>query len=146
MARNSDDRGTRFTRGVTLLTSWLGSPYAVGVALLLILSWMIGALVVPGGFGNQLYQLVINSVTTIITFVMVFVIQSSQNREQVAVQTKLDAQSEALLALVRQFDVDDDASELVRLMGVEEEPERKIASEHAKMLRRAQRERREGEG
>jgi low affinity Fe/Cu permease len=64
-----------------------GQPAAFTVAVLLIAGWLgTGPLF---GFSNT-WQLVINTLTTIITFLMVFLIQSTQNRDSEAIQIKLD--------------------------------------------------------
>ena len=65
----------------------LGSPTAFGLALLLIVGWII-----TGPFFNfsDTWQLVINTTTTIVTFLMVFAIQNTQNRDAKAMQLKLD--------------------------------------------------------
>jgi low affinity Fe/Cu permease len=64
-----------------------GSPAAFTVALVSLIIWAFS-----GPFFNfsETWQLVINTGTTIVTFMMVFVIQNSQNREGLAVQIKLD--------------------------------------------------------
>src|SRR5688572_8851246 len=64
-----------------------GSFYAFGAALFVIIVWGVtGPLF---GFSDT-WQLVINTGTTIITFLMVFLIQNTQNRDNRALQTKLD--------------------------------------------------------
>ena len=64
-----------------------GHPLAFLVAVLLILGWAItGPLF---GFSDT-WQLVINTGTTIVTFLMVFLIQNTQNRDSATVQLKLD--------------------------------------------------------
>jgi low affinity Fe/Cu permease len=64
-----------------------GKPVTFLLALLLILAWGVtGPLF---GF-NDTWQLVINTTTTIITFLMVFLIQHTQNRDTAAIQIKLD--------------------------------------------------------
>ena len=64
-----------------------GRPLAFGLAALVIVVWLVtGPLF---GFSDT-WQLVINTGTTIITFLMVFLIQSTQNRDSEAVQVKLD--------------------------------------------------------
>ena len=74
----------RFSQGVTKGT---GSPLAFIVALVIILVWGVtGPLF---GFSNT-WQLVINTGTTVVTFLMVFIIQQSQNRETTAIQLKLN--------------------------------------------------------
>jgi low affinity Fe/Cu permease len=64
-----------------------GSQWAFGLALVIILVW---ALTGPLFHYSDTWQLVINTGTTIITFLMVFLIQSTQNRDSEAVQLKLD--------------------------------------------------------
>jgi len=64
-----------------------GHPFAFVAAAALILVWLVtGPLF---GFGTT-WQLVINTATTIVTFLMVFLIQNTQNRDGAAVQLKLD--------------------------------------------------------
>lgn len=64
-----------------------GQPAAFMVAVLIIISWGISGPV----FGwSDTWQLVVNTGTTIATFLMVFLIQNSQNRDAAAMQAKLD--------------------------------------------------------
>src|ERR671934_1056604 len=64
-----------------------GHPLAFVLAVLVILGWAVTGPVF--GFSDT-WQLVINTGTTIVTFLMVFLIQNTQNRESAAVQLKLD--------------------------------------------------------
>jgi low affinity Fe/Cu permease len=64
-----------------------GHPATFSLAVLLILAW---ALTGPIFQFNDTWQLTINTDTTIITFLMVFLIQNTQNRDSVAMQVKLD--------------------------------------------------------
>ena len=64
-----------------------GHPAAFGLAIVLILAWMATGPVFD--FSNT-WQLVVNTATTIITFLMVFLIQNTQNRDAEAMQLKLD--------------------------------------------------------
>jgi low affinity Fe/Cu permease len=64
-----------------------GHPVAFVAAVALILAWLVTGPVF--GFGTT-WQLVINTATTIVTFLMVFLIQNTQNRDGAAVQLKLD--------------------------------------------------------
>jgi len=65
----------------------MGKPLAFGLALGAVLLWIVtGPLF---GFSDT-WQLVINTATTIITFLMVFLIQHTQNRDAEAIQVKLD--------------------------------------------------------
>jgi low affinity Fe/Cu permease len=74
------------------ITRWAaraaGSPVAFILALALIAAWLAAGPFV--GFDNTLYQLVINTATTIITFLMVFLVQADANRGFSALQTKVD--------------------------------------------------------
>ncbi|WP_221393248.1 low affinity iron permease family protein [Dyadobacter sp. NIV53] len=76
-----------FEKVATKVTKWTGSSLAFGVAFAIILVWGItGPL-----FGySDTWQLVINTGTTIITFLMVFIIQKSQNKDSKAIQLKLN--------------------------------------------------------
>jgi low affinity Fe/Cu permease len=64
-----------------------GHPAAFAAAVVLIGVWLVSGPVF--GFSNT-WQLVINTATTIVTFLMVFVIQNTQNRDGEAIQIKLD--------------------------------------------------------
>jgi low affinity Fe/Cu permease len=92
----------------------VGSPWAFVIALLIVVVWVVtGPLF---NFSNT-WQLVINTGTTIITFLIVFVIQNTQNRESAAMQLKLDelirAVSKARDDMVNLEELSDD--ELTRL-------------------------------
>lgn len=65
----------------------LGSAWAFYVAMLVIIVWAVSG---PLFRFSDTWQLVINTGTTIVTFLMVFVIQNTQNRDGRAVQLKLD--------------------------------------------------------
>lgn len=65
----------------------VGSPYASITAVSIIIIWGITG---PIFQFSDTWQLVINTGTTIVTFLMVFLIQNSQNRDATAVQIKLD--------------------------------------------------------
>lgn len=67
---------------------WVGTWQAFLAAFLLVAVWIFGGFFI--GFDNSSYQLIINTVTTIITFLMVFLIQASQNRDTTAIHIKLD--------------------------------------------------------
>ena len=75
---------TRLTRAVAKVT---GRPLSFCIALGVIIVWAITGPMF--GFSDT-WQLVINTGTTIITFLMVFLIQATQNRDQLALQLKLD--------------------------------------------------------
>lgn len=64
-----------------------GRPHTFTVAIAVILAWMLSG---PIFDFSDTWQLVINTTTTIVTFLMVFVIQNTQNRDTEAIQIKLD--------------------------------------------------------
>tara|TARA_R110000782_G_scaffold78276_3_gene154983 strand:- start:29370 stop:29783 length:414 start_codon:yes stop_codon:yes gene_type:complete len=76
-----------FTRVATAASAAVGQPWAFIVAALCIIIWAISGPLF--GFSDT-WQLVVNTSTTIITFLMVFIIQNSQNRDAAAMQAKLD--------------------------------------------------------
>jgi low affinity Fe/Cu permease len=76
-----------FTRISTLVAKWSGHWVTFAVALGLILLWVATG---PIFHWSEMWQLVINTGTTIITFLMVFLIQNTQNRDTAAIQAKLD--------------------------------------------------------
>ena len=76
-----------FTRLAQSVASWTGKPITFFGAIALIAIWAASGPIF--GF-NDTWQLVINTSTTIITFLMVFIIQNSQNRDTAAMQIKLD--------------------------------------------------------
>jgi low affinity Fe/Cu permease len=75
---------TRFAKSTARAT---GKPAAFLLAAFVILVWLVTG---PLFKFNDTWQLVINTGTTIITFLMVFLIQSTQNRDSEAMQVKLD--------------------------------------------------------
>ncbi|HEX7192113.1 MAG TPA: low affinity iron permease family protein [Thermoanaerobaculia bacterium] len=103
------------SRLATLATDWTGSTTAFVVAFGIILAWLVSG---PIFHYSDTWQLVINTGTTIITFLMVFLIQRTQNKDSLAVQLKL---SELVAAI-------DGASN--RLIAVED-----LSEEELKVLR-----------
>jgi low affinity Fe/Cu permease len=68
-------------------SGWLGSRWGFGAAAIFVLVW---ALTGPIFHYSDTWQLIINSVTNIVTFLMVFLLQNSQNRDAKAINLKLD--------------------------------------------------------
>lgn len=68
-------------------TRWSGSSWASSTAVLVIVVWLATGPIF--GFSDT-WQLVINTSTTIVTFVMVFLIQRAQNKDSLAIQLKLN--------------------------------------------------------
>lgn len=76
-----------YTRFAKFSSRWCGKPLVFTLAVFIILLWLITGPIF--GFSDT-WQLVINTATTIITFLMVFLIQNTQNRDTEAIQIKLD--------------------------------------------------------
>ncbi len=89
-----------FTAISSRIAAFVGQPVAFVAAMAAILLW--------GGLGplfhySDTWQLVVNTATTIVTFLMVFLIQNSQNRDAAAMQAKLDELIRALESARGQF-------------------------------------------
>ncbi|MDP3587396.1 MAG: low affinity iron permease family protein [Sulfuricurvum sp.] len=81
---NSQTWYAHFTKSFAKLT---GKSITFMLAILMIIVWLFSG---PYFDFSNTWQLVINTTTTIITFIMVFVIQNTQNRDTEAMQVKLD--------------------------------------------------------
>jgi low affinity Fe/Cu permease len=101
----------RFSR---LMTDWVGTSWAFGVALVVVAIWAVtGPLF---GFSDT-WQLVINTGTTIVTFLMVFLIQRAQNNDARAIHLKLNEVVAAVQgASSRLINVEDLTEDEVRLL------------------------------
>jgi low affinity Fe/Cu permease len=97
-----------------LATKWTGSSAAFMIAVGIVAVWLISGPL----FGySDTWQLVINTGTTIVTFLMVFLIQRSQNKEALALQLKLNELVAAIAgASNRLINVEDLSEEEVRLL------------------------------
>lgn len=76
-----------FAKFANVTAKATGSPPAFLICVALVLAWAMSG---PLFRFSEAWQLVINTGTTIVTFLMVFLIQNTQNRDGVALQTKLD--------------------------------------------------------
>jgi low affinity Fe/Cu permease len=79
--------GLKFETMSTVATRWTGSTAAFGTALGVVVVW---ALLGPVFHFSDTWQLVINTGTTIVTFLMVFLIQRAQNKDSLAIHIKLN--------------------------------------------------------
>ena len=105
------DKFEHFSRVITQFT---GSTAAFGLALGTIVGW---ALLGPVFHYSDTWQLVINTGTTIVTFLMVFLIQRSQNKDSLAVQLKLNELVSAVKgASNRLIDVEELGEEELRVL------------------------------
>lgn len=79
---------TRFFRRVAHRTGKIvGSPWTFIIAILFVVGWLLSG---PYFHYSTNWQLVINTTTTIVTFLMVFLLQNTQNRDTKALHLKLD--------------------------------------------------------
>ncbi len=76
-----------FRRLASAASQHLGSPWAFMAAVAVVVAWAFSG---PFFQFNETWQLVINTGTTIMTFLMVFLVQSTQNRDAKAIHLKLD--------------------------------------------------------
>lgn len=101
-----------------------GSPPAFLICVTLVLIWAVSG---PVFRFSETWQLVINTGTTIVTFLMVFLIQNTQNRDGLALQTKLDE-------LIRaSAEAEDD------FMGIEKLTDKQLDAMHRRCKARAER-------
>ena len=76
-----------FSRAASSISTAAGKPAVFALAVLTVIVWAVTG---PYFQYSDTWQLVINTGTTIVTFLMVFLIQNSQNRDGAAIQVKLD--------------------------------------------------------
>lgn len=76
-----------FSRFASTVSDLSGRPATFALAVALVLMWAISG---PFYGFSETWQLVINTSTTIVTFLMVFIVQNSQNRDSKALQAKID--------------------------------------------------------
>ena len=120
----------RFHSVADAVTRAVGTPWAMLGAVVVVVVWAVTGPIF--GFSDT-WQLVINTGTTIVTFLMVFAIQTSQNREATAMNIKLDE-------LIRAH-----PEARNRLMSEEVATEKEIKSDERAMMERAMMERAEND-
>jgi low affinity Fe/Cu permease len=104
----------------------LGSAWAFTAAVLVILVWLLTG---PMFHFSDTWQLIINTATTVITFLMVFLIQNTQNRDAKAIHLKLDE-------LIRA--IKDARDELVDLEDLSDEELKKLEEQFRRTRKRAE--------
>ena len=125
----------RFRQMADQVTRSMGSPLALLAAVVVIGGWALTGPIF--GFSDT-WQLAINTTTTIITFLMVFVIQASQNRDARAIQLKLDELIRANQAARNELMTTEKVGE-TELVKLEEEFERTAEGKPARPRRRTRR-------
>jgi low affinity Fe/Cu permease len=114
----------------------LGSAWAFSGAVIVIAVWLITG---PTFHFSDTWQLIINTATTIITFLMVFLIQNTQNRDAKAVHLKLDEMIRALKGARNQLvDLEDLSDEDLKNLEQQFQRLRKKAEHHGKHSRNAE--------
>src|SRR6266446_3000027 len=104
----------------------LGSAWAFAGAMLVILVWLLTG---PTFHFSDTWQLIINTATTIVTFLMVFLIQNTQNRDAKAMHLKLDE-------IIRA--IKDARDELVDLEDLSDEDLRKLEEQFKRLRQKAE--------
>ncbi len=106
----------------------IGSPYAFATAVLVVVVWAVCG---PAFHYSDTWQLVINTGTTIVTFLVVFMIQNTQNRDSRAIHLKLDELIRAVeSARNRLVDVEDLPDEELARLAREFQRLRRLADAH----------------
>jgi len=106
--------GQSLERGSRAVTVWTGSSWAFAAAVSVVVIWLVTG---PVFHFSDTWQLVINTGTTVVTFLMVFLIQRAQNKDSLAIQLKLNEIVAAMPgASNRLIDVEDmNEADLMRL-------------------------------
>ena len=114
MPRNEKGLGAKLGQFSSWVTAAAGSTTGFSLAALMIIVWLLTG---PVFRFSDTWQLVMNTVTSIITFLMVFLIQRSQNKESLAVQLKLNELVAAMQgASNRLIDVEDLSEKELKLL------------------------------
>ena len=92
-----------FTAFASSVARAAGRPSAFAICFVVILAWAVSG---PFFHFSDTWQLIINTGTTIVTFLMVFLIQNTQNRDGAAIQTKLDEMIRASAAQNRYIGIE----------------------------------------
>lgn len=110
-----------FDKFASAVTRWAGSPVAFSLSVFSVVAWLVTG---PIFHYSQGWQLVINTGTTIVTFLMVFLIQQSQNKDSVAMHLKLNE----LLSSHRSAD-----NHLIGIEDASEEELRRLATAYLRL-------------
>ena len=97
-----------YSRFATSAAHFSGRPWTFVLAVAVIVAWVITG---PLFKFSDTWQLVINTGTTIVTFLMVFLIQNTQNRDTMAIQLKLGELIIAMKGVSNEFAVIEDLSD-----------------------------------
>lgn len=116
---------SKFDHFASLVTRWVGTPAMFCVAVIVVLLWAFSG---PFFQFSETWQLVINTGTTIVTFLMVFLIQQSQNKDSVAIHLKLNE----LLASNQEA-----SNRMIGIENLDEQDLREVAEFYMRLAQRA---------
>ena len=152
IARRTDPReeslADRFRHWSDAVTRAVGTPWAMLAAVAVVVVWFVTGPIF--GFSDT-WQLVINTGTTIVTFLMVFAIQTSQNRESTALHLKIDELIRAhpsarnrLMSeeLASEAEIEEDEREMMARADHEDEDSRHHRAESSRRRKQTERDRR----
>ena len=109
------------------VTHWTGSSWAFALATLMTLLWLVSG---PFFHYSHTWQLVMNTISSIVTFLMVFLLQRSQNKDSMAMQIKLNE----LIAAQRGAD-----NRLINLEDLSEEDVQALHERYSRLMQKAER-------
>ena len=116
---NGAERG--FHVFATHAANWVGTKWAFLVAILIIVFWLISG---PYFHYSDTWQLIINTGTTVVTFLVVFLIQNTQNRDARAIHLKLDEIIQS---------IDQAHNEMIDIEHLSDEELQKLANKYQKV-------------
>lgn len=138
-AGRSTSLAAHFSKFAQATALWTGHPATFLLALAVVLMWVITG---PVFNYSDTWQLVINTGTTIITFLMVFLIQNTQNRDTLAIQLKLSELVLAMKGAKNKFaDIEDLSDDELEELHEESRARADLALHHLKQRRSAPRQR-----
>jgi low affinity Fe/Cu permease len=108
------------------VTRWTGSSWAFAIAFVMVVAWLVSG---PIFHWSDTWQLVMNTISSIVTFLMVFLIQRSQNKDTMAMQMKLNE----LIAAKRGAD-----NRLINLEDLSEQEVRALHDRYERLLEHAE--------
>jgi low affinity Fe/Cu permease len=133
MAKRKSSDLARLLESLSIrVTEWAGSSVAFGIAAAVVLVWLVTG---PLFHFSDTWQLVINTGTTIVTFLMVFLIQRAQNKDSRAMQLKLNEVVAALEgASNRLINVEDLSEDEIRVLARHYSEIAKICAQRSNLL------------
>jgi low affinity Fe/Cu permease len=116
MPREVDEHVGPFDRFASWAARWTGRAPFFAACVALVVLWAPTYFIIRDA---ETHQLIINTATTIVTFLLVALLQNSEGRSDSATQHKLNAIAYAMADLMGEMGLDDDAEELQAAVGLE---------------------------